>query len=150
MHREHRASAHVPLLCGVSNMAFDAPIIVRCGHCDSCCNPMIVAECKCAAHSPFCIAIAKYVASPTCKSSRAWSAPCARDLASTARDKTRSYLREVIDFCAAEIIAVRSELALSRVTRSCREGLSLSDPPACMVASAENHCAGEHPRRLLA
>ena len=37
------------------------------------------------------------------------SAPCARDLASTARDKARSYLNEVIDFCAADIIAMRSE-----------------------------------------
>ena len=49
--------------------------------------------------------------------------PCARDLASTARDTARSYPNEVIDLCATEIIAMRSENVLSRVTRSCQESL---------------------------
>ena len=60
-----------------------------------------------------------YTTSPTWTSYRAGSAPCARDLASTARDQARSYLSEVIDLCAGDIIAMRSENVLSRVTRSC-------------------------------
>ena len=59
------------------------------------------------------------------KSCRAGSAPCVRDLASTALDKARSYRSEVIDLCAADIIAMRSENALSLVTRSCRESLTV-------------------------
>ena len=73
-----------------------------------------------------------YTTSPTWKSSRAGSVPCARDLASTARDKARSYLNEVIDLCAADIIAMRSENALSRVTlvqQRVRQSQSSSEVP---------------------
>ena len=72
------------------------------------------------------------------------SAPCARDLASTALDKARSYLSEVIDLCATDIIAMRSENVLSRVTRSCRESLPV-------WSSSENPlCRREHPLSSMA
>ena len=66
------------------------------------------------------------------------------------RDKARSYLNEVIDLCAADIM--RSEIVLSRVTRSCRGSSfvwsnsvygSRSPPP-------RTHCAGEYPLSSMA
>ena len=100
-------------------------VVVQCAtHSDSCCKPMTVAvPCQCAAESRFAFSLflQQYTTSPTWKSCRAGSAPCARDLASTARDKARSYLSEMIDLCAADTIAMRSENVLSRVTRSCKE-----------------------------
>ena len=92
-------------------------VVVRCAnHRDSCCKPMTVeGPCQCEAHSRFAcpLPLQQYKISSTWKSCRAGSAPCARDLASTAPDKARSCLSEVIDLFAADMIAMRSENVLS-------------------------------------
>ena len=87
-----------------------------------------------------------YTTSTTWKSCRVGSAPCARDLASTALDNARSYRSEVIDPCAADIIAMRSENALSLVTHSCRESLPVwsSSVYGSRSPHPRTHCAGEY------
>ena len=73
--------------------------------------------------------------SPTWKSCRAGSAPCARDVASTALDNARSYRSEVIDLCAGDIIA------------SCKESLPVwsSSVYGSRNPRPRTHCAGEYP-----
>ena len=116
---------------------------------------MIVAKpCQCAAHSRFAfpLPLQYHTTSPTWKSCRAGSAPCARDLASTALDGARSYRSEVINLCAADIITMSSENALSLVTRLCRESLPVwsSSVYGSRSPRPRTHCAGEHPLSLMA
>ena len=145
-----RASSIGP--CGNCSDAVASTVIVRCtNNSDSCCKPIDLAgPCQCAAHSRFALPLPLqwYTTSPC----RAWSAPCARDLASTALDKARSYLSEVIDLCAADIIAMRSENVLSRVTRSCKESLPDWSNSVCGSRNPRprTHCAGEYPLSSMA
>ena len=113
---------------------------------------MIVAgPCQCAAHSRFAfpLPLQQYTTSPTWKSCRAGPAPCARDLASTALDNARSYRSEVIDLCAAGIIAMRSENALSLVTRSCTESLTVWSS-SVYGSRSPRHSAREYPLSSMA
>ena len=111
-------------------------------------------SCQCAAHARFAfpLPLQQYTTSPTWKSCRAGSAPCARDLASTALDNVRSYRSEVVDLCAADIIAMCSENAPSLVTRSCRESLPVwsSSVYGSRSPRPRAHCAGEYPLSSMA
>ena len=128
VHGEHQASDQVATVL----------MLLRVNHSDSCCRPMTVAgPCQCAAHSRFAF---------RCLSSSA------EKLASNDIDNARSYRSEVIDLCAADIIAMRSENALSLVTPSCRESLLVwsSSVYGSRSPRPRTHCAGEYPLSSMA
>ena len=91
----------------------------------------------------FCLAVASPAVHDVSNQEKLSCRVCDRDLASTACDKARSHLSEVIDLCAAGIIAMRSEHVLSRVTRSCRESLPVWSNSVYGSRSPRTHCAGE-------
>ena len=121
MHREHRASVQVVTAlmllrvgrdpCCTSLSLFDAtPTATRVAtqllsQVRASVQPTRVSLCRCLYRSTPHLQPGKF-STRVCAS--------ARDLARTARDNARSYLSEVIDFCAVDLIAMRFGNVLSR------------------------------------
>lgn len=114
---------------------------------------MAVAEpLQCAVHSRFCFAAASPEAHNVIDLGKLSSRIRSFALGlspSTARDQARSHFSAVIDVCAVDFVAMRSQSALSRAAHSCREsdvqfdrdvrmavaGFSQENPPTALVSS---------------